>query len=290
MSAKKATGKKGQTKVKAKPKTAKKAAKRAAPPKVRHEGRVLNCLPSPKAEMDWGLEQAAAAGTLAAAGAIPSRVDLREDTWWPILDQGSTGSCVGQATAGGILRWHMVKAGRLDKATPLSVRYQWMAAKETDEFTSVATTFIDADGTSLKAALDVARKFGCVPDEMLPFMGSGLYAGDVKTFYAIAANRKIASYYRLQPGEWKRWLAEVGPILVRLDVDATWDNVGKNGVLTKYMGNGRGGHAVALVGYTSTHFIVRNSWGTGWADKGYAYATTAYATKAFTEAYGVKLS
>jgi C1A family cysteine protease len=32
---------------------------------------------------------------------------------------------------------------------------------------------------------------------------------------------------------------------------------------------------------------VRNSWGTDWGDKGFAYASLAYAQDAFTEAYGV---
>jgi hypothetical protein len=251
--------------------------------------RILNCLPSPNAEQDWGLAQATAAGVVAKAGPLPAKVDLRDETWWPIFDQGGTGSCVGQAAAGGMLRWHFVKAGRLDKAAPLSTRYVWMAAKETDALTSQATTFIDADGTTLKAALDVARKFGVVTEDLLPFMGTGLYAGDVKTFYAIAATRKVASYYRLQPGDWKRWLADSGPILCRLDVDAEWDNVGADGKLNTYRGNGRGGHAVCLVGYDGDRFVVRNSWGTSWGDKGYAYASTAYASKAFTEAYGVKL-
>ena len=51
----------------------------------------------------------------------------------------------------------------------------------------------------------------------------------------------------------------------------------------------RGGHAFALVGYTPTSFIVRNSWGTSWGDKGFGYASLAYAQAAFTEAYGVAL-
>jgi C1A family cysteine protease len=54
-------------------------------------------------------------------------------------------------------------------------------------------------------------------------------------------------------------------------------------------GTVRGGHAVALVGYTSDRFIVRNSWGTSWGDKGSGYASLAYAQDAFTEAYGVTL-
>ena len=52
----------------------------------------------------------------------------------------------------------------------------------------------------------------------------------------------------------------------------------------------RGGHAVAIVGYTPDRFIVRNSWGTTqWGDKGFGYASFGYAQAAFTEAYGVTL-
>ena len=44
-----------------------------------------------------------------------------------------------------------------------------MAAKETDQFNTRPTTFIETEGTSLKAALDVSRKFGAVRDSVLPF-------------------------------------------------------------------------------------------------------------------------
>ena len=47
---------------------------------------------------------------------------------------------------------------------------------------------------------------------------------------------------------------------------------------------------MALVGYTPDRFIVRNSWGTPWGDKGFGYASSAYAQAAFTESYGVALA
>jgi hypothetical protein len=128
---------------------------------------------------------------------------------------------------------------------------------------------------------------------VLPFASGKLYAGEVATFYAIATQLKIAAYFNLgdEPAGWRTWLAGSGPILTRLNVDATWDNAtATKGKLTTYKpSTARGGHAVALVGYTTTGFIVRNSWGTGWGDKGYAYASNAYARRAFTEAYGVAL-
>lgn len=254
--------------------------------------RVLNILPSRNTERDWTFENAMDASIFGPIHKIPTSKDLRE-TWWAINDQGSTGSCVGWATADSVLRWLFVKAGRLQSKDLLSPRFIWMAAKETDEFTSQPSTFLEADGTSLKAALDIARKYGIVTDSILPFASGHLYPNSPNTFYALAAQRKISSYFNLgtSPANWRTWLATKGPILTRLGVDATWDNASANqGVMNTYQPNTvRGGHAVALVGYQGKSFIVRNSWGTSWGDKGYGYASEAYAKAAFTEAYGVVL-
>ncbi len=254
--------------------------------------RILNCIPSRNVEKDWAFDNAVNADILTTPKQVPTSKDLRA-TWWKINDQGDTGSCVGWASADSVLRWHFVKTNELAKNKLLSVRFIWMSAKETDEFTSQPTTFIESDGTSLKAALDIARKFGMVGDSVLPFKKYQLYKGEANTFYAIASRLKIASYFNLgtNPAKWKSWLANQGPILTRLGVDETWDNAtNTKGNLDVYKPNTvRGGHAVAFVGYTKDRFIIRNSWGTGWGDKGFAYASIPYAQEAFTEAYGVTL-
>jgi hypothetical protein len=254
--------------------------------------RILNCIPSRETERDWRMENAVGANLMAAKPVIPPSKDLREN-WWKIGNQESTGSCVGWATADSVLRWHFVKANWLPKDRLLSPRFIWMASKETDQYISQPTTFIETEGTSLKAALDIARKFGVVPDSVLPFASGKLYPGEAQTFYALAAQLKIASYFNLgtNPGDWRAWLATKGPILTRLGVDATWDNAdATHGNLDVYKPDTvRGGHAVALVGYTPDRFIVRNSWGTTWGDNGYGYASLGYAQAAFTEAYGVTL-
>ena len=267
-------------------------AKRKRPQRPKRVKRVLNVVPSQETEKDWRIETADAAGLLAAApAAVPKAKDLRE-TWWKVGDQGSTGSCVGWATADSLLRWHFVKSGRIKNTDTLSKRFIWMASKETDEFDSSPTTFIENAGTSLKSALDVARKFGEVRDSVLPFGTGALYPGDTQTFYALASQLKILSYFNLKVADWKSWLATKGPILTRLGVDKTWDDAAKTkGDLDVYKPNTvRGGHAVAIVGYKSDRFIVRNSWGTSWGDKGFGYASLPYAQAAFTEAYGVAVS
>ena len=261
---------------------------------------ILNCIPSPKPEKNWTLDTAVAAGVAsrakaAAPAAAAVNVDLRE-AWWKVGDQGNTGSCVGWGSAEGVLRWHFVKAGKLAKNEPLSPRFMWMASKETDQYTTRPTSFIESDGTWLTAALSIAQKFGVVTDKVLPFKLGGLsqmYTGTASTFYALAAQRRIASYFNLgrDLNAWRNWLATKGPILTRLDVDAAFMNAtATKGKLDVYdAANTEGGHCVALVGYVNGRFIVRNSWGEGWGDKGFAYAADAYARPAFTEAFGVTL-
>ncbi len=262
---------------------------------MKKNDRVLNCIPSRETHRDWRFEHAVAAGhvTETAGMNIPKSKDLREK-WWDIGDQGNTGSCVGWATADSVLRWYMVKAHRLAEKKKLSVRFIWMASKETDEYNDYPSTFLELEGTSLKAAVDIARNYGCVEESILPFQPEQLYDGEPEIFLANASRYKILNYFNLGGNglpDWDKvrtWIAKKGPVLTRLNVDETWyDN--DAGVLDVYKNPYDAGHAVALVGYTPDTFIVRNSWGTGWGDKGYGYASLDYARDAFTEAYGVAL-
>jgi len=256
--------------------------------KFNSKGFVLNCIPSLSPEQDWTFGDAASAGIVDTARTPPPAKDLRA-AWWKIDNQGRTGACVGYSAAYGVLRWHYVKENLIDKKTRPSARFIWMANKETDEITNYPTTFLDSDGTQTKLALRVAQKYGCVPDKILPMDGPLTSLSRAK-FYTIASRYRIASYHNLGNNldEWRHWLAFNGPILTRLGVDRTWNNATENsGRLDQYMPNTvRGGHAVCLVGYTQDHFIVRNSWGTQWGHKGFAYASNEYAQEAFTEAYG----
>jgi C1A family cysteine protease len=255
--------------------------------------RICNLLPSRGTDQDWQFEHAVSAGALSAPAAPPASVDLRA-SWWDIGDQQNTGSCVGWGSTDGVARYMMVKAGKLAKNQHLSPRFTWMASKETDQATTLPETMLDCAGTFLKAAADILRNYGAVPDSLLPFIvNTAMYTGNENSFFATAATRKITSYFNLQRNlaNWKSWLATTGPILVGLNVDATWDNAtNTGGKLATFQPNTvRGGHAVCLVGYrTDGTFIVRNSWGTAWGDKGFAYATPAYINGAFyQESYGM---
>jgi C1A family cysteine protease len=269
----------------------------AKAPKGKSEAyRICNIRPSLNTDKDWRFESAIQANAIAAPVAgPPASVDLRA-AWWDIGDQEHTGSCVGWGSTDAVARYHFVKAGRLAKKEKLSPRFTWMASKETDTLVAKPETMIEEAGTTLKAAVDVLRKYGAVREALLPFhIATNMYLGTENDFYATAATRRIASYFNLFKNfaNWRTWLATHGPILVALNVDATFDNAtATHGKLDVFQPNTtRGGHAPAVVGYTSDgRFIVRNSWGTAWGDHGFAYATEAYINAAFfNESYGVTL-
>ena len=130
---------------------------------------------------------------------------------------------------------------------------------------------------------------------LLPFhIVTKMYTGNDNAFYNEAAQRRIASYFNMtqepQPVE-----VVAGDVRSRSSsgsaLTQTWDQAtSTGGNLDTFVPNTvRGGHAVSLVGYTAAgRFIVRNSWGTGWGDKGFAYASPAYIAAAFfNESYGV---
>ena len=110
----------------------------------------------------------------------------------------------------------------------------------------------------------------------------------------MAAKYRIASYHNLRRNRtaWRRWLSNQGPILARVEVDRTWRQASRtHGELAVYRPDREecGGHAICLVGFTADTFIVRNSWGAAWGDRGFAYASDEYASEAITETYGAVL-
>jgi papain like protease len=250
----------------------------------------LAAIPAARRSRNTQADYPAAAAPLPAT-APPAGVDLRRP-WQPVRDQGHTTSCVGWAVAES-LRWYLVEGGRLPQDQPLSPRHIWMAAKETDQRTGYPSTFLEEDGTSLKAGLDVVRRFGAALESELPWEG-GLAAGAPDDFNRSTGSRRILSYYTLGDDTvadgasrfdgWRRWLANSGPVVVLLARDRHLDTAQLE---TFDAASVAGSHAAALYGYGPDHFLLRSSWGTRWGEDGYARMSLAYAARAVIESYGV---
>jgi hypothetical protein len=244
---------------------------------------------------DYDAAKAHADGAIGEAP-LPAEVDLRR-TWHTVPDQGKTASCVGWAVADSALRWHLVEAGRLAPDEPLSARHVWMSAKETDQREEYPSTFLEADGTSLKAGLDVIRKFGAVLESELPWTG-GLSAATPEDYYRSAKRRRIMAYFNLGDDsapdrsvyfdEWRRWMHENGPVLVLVALDGKLE-APDHGLDAFDRDSADGSHAAALFGYGPGYFLLRSTWGPGWGDGGYARMSLEYTAQAVIESYGLML-
>lgn len=256
---------------------------------VNSQQRMLNCIPSREIHLDAIFVPNQ---PMTGPRQLPAEVDLRSNPHYPSVDdQMGTGACVGFAAAATV-QFAFKKAGKNlgDKIGP---RFIWMACKEADQFVERPTTMVELAGTSIKTAVQVLERWGCVTEKHLPMTG-GLSTLKEDSFYELAAELCIKGYRYLHVAQWTSWLTEQGtPIITAFNVDSSFDNVNVDPTepLSIYGGNFRGGHAVAIVGFEYRNgtivFIIRNSWGSDWGDKGHAYVTLGWAMEAFGESWGL---
>ena len=90
----------------------------------------------------------------------------------------------------------------------------------------------------------------------------------VEPWQTDAAERPLGVYYRISVdsiSDMQSAIAEVGAIYISADVHAGWSAVRRVNRCRRLPGRPKrgdtGGHALALVGYDETGFIVQNSWG-----------------------------
>src|SRR5262249_30228393 len=114
-----------------------------------------------------------------------------------------------------------------------------------------------------------------------------------------AGQHRITSIERLRMPvnmeEVMQTLASGSDLWVALRIDGrAWNNrsIGTSAVIPDWAGVS-GGHAVTLAGFRTTtqgrQFLVHNSWGESWGDKGYAWLNERMLLTFMTQAHKVKM-
>lgn len=208
---------------------------------------------------------------------IPLRqsVDLRQ--WDSVIeDQGDLGSCSGNAITNAYEL--QVKRSYPEQFTELSRLFVYYNSRLLDNAVN------EDAGAYIRDGMRAVQKFGICSEKLWPY--------DIKKFkvkpneecYADGLSRTITSYQSLETiDDILHAVNDNKPVVIGVTVYDSFDNVSKNNPVIrpptdreKYSG---GGHAMTIVGYdlTKKQFLVKNSFGTDWGDRGYGWIPFDYA-------------
>lgn len=203
---------------------------------------------------------------------LPTKVDLRHHCPH-VTDQGQLGSCTGHASAG-MTQFLFIKQGdRRYTSAPLFIYY---CTRELE-----GTVESDA-GASIRDTMKAINKWGVTDETDWPYVITKFRDKPNNHAYTVAEQHQSITYEKVpQDLNEMMYLLNSGfPFIFGTTVYESFQRVGHDGMVTLPANNEQalGGHALCCVGYDLTKhvFIIRNSWGTHWGDKGYCYFPFSY--------------
>lgn len=208
---------------------------------------------------------------------LPRQIDLRPNCP-PIYDQGDLGSCTANAIAGAY-QFDEYKQHVKKEFVPSRLFIYYNERNMENN--------IDTDnGASLRDGMKSIQNIGVCHEQLWPYDISKFTKKPTQICYDEAKNHQAISYHRLDNTsleQLKHCLSEGFPFVLGIQVYSSFKSseAAKTGYINMPLTTDEllGGHAVMAVGYTSTHFIVRNSWGTDWGAQGYFFLPYDYVTK-----------
>lgn len=208
---------------------------------------------------------------------LPAKVDLRP-FMTAVEDQEATNSCAANATAGAYE--YLVKRHLGEQAYDVSRLFIYYNARAADDPDN-----IEDEGSVLQSLIESLKEHGACSEETWPFDAGAVNDEPPEEAYEEASQFLIEDT-ELVPTDlaaWKTALAAGHPIIFGVKLFSSFDKHRKAGLvpMPSPRETGReshGGHAMLAVGYSDPDqtFIVRNSWGPEWGDKGYCYIPYRY--------------
>ncbi|MBD2462839.1 peptidoglycan-binding protein [Oscillatoria sp. FACHB-1407] len=219
--------------------------------------------------------------------ALPQFVDL--SIWCsPIEDQGSINSCTAHA---GVALIEYFEKRSFGTAIDASRRFLYQVTRNLMHRQGDS-------GASVRETMKAMVLFGVPPEEYCPYTEDNFDEDPSSFCYAFAQNYQAITYFRLDdPGiSPEELLAQIKTVLVAgfpcMFGFTLYDSIHDSSNLPGHIpfpglrDKREGGHAVVAVGYddykhiknapSSGAFLVKNSWGIKWGNKGYGWLPYDY--------------
>jgi len=205
---------------------------------------------------------------------LPESVDLRlKDT--PIDDQGSLGSCTGNASGANYNFEHINEGFGKFKASRLFIYYNARVMENSVKSDSGAML-----RDCFKSLGTGDSGVGVCSEELWKYKINRFASKPCSKCYSEALKDQAIEYMSVQqtPVQLKGCLADGHPFTFGFSVYSNFMNISSDGIMNMPVGSVEGGHAVMCVGYDDSKgsYVVRNSWGETWGDKGYFYMPYEY--------------
>ena len=217
------------------------------------------CIPSPRDDRDYRL--------VCAAGASPPRqADLRS-LCSAVEHQSSLNSCTANAAVGAM---EILERKQQIEQLDLSRLFVYWNTRAID-----GTTDQDP-GAYIRSSMKAVETKGACLESIWPYAIDRVLTKPSDASYVDGEKRQALEYLRVAQGVGVRQaIADGFPVVFGMLLSESFMNArfGGNVPMPRTGEEIVGGHAMLIVGYDmdAQTYIVRNSWGEHWGDKGYCY-------------------
>ena len=219
---------------------------------------------------------------------FPPKLDMRP-AMPPIEDQGQLGTCVAHATCAALeyIELQDIKAGK-----GLIIFPGAKFGEISRLFLYYNSCAIDGDpgqdnGTTITSMMKGIAKWGLCRETLWPYNPLMVGKQPPPKAYKEGVKHVVLSSYAINNmvmDQLKQCLAVGFPFQFGVTIYASFmsDTCAKTGIIPLPLPNEEplGGHALCCVGYddSKNSFLVRNSWGPDWGEKGYCWMNYKYLT------------